>query len=337
MGIYKRFITRLVAFSIFGLVFLSSLPVHARQVTVIDGVSYPANSPEAWLLKLRDGLNNLNYTASLVVVQPNSPANPYLWRHGIVDGVAMEQLTRLNGPGSEVFRFGNKLSYFSPNSIPFSLRSRFINGPIPTQFFDDPLELKQGYDFILVGRSRVAGKAAQQIRIVSKDGSRYGTTVWLDQETGLLLKMDTLDATGKLVEQLQVTSLQVTEQPDAYFASVDTSKFPDLADNLRDREINFTWQLNYIPTGMHIIKKDIHRLAGSNEVVQYLMLSDGLVDVSVYISKAGNASDKGGWLKHQSNTLLSVSNGKIDVTVVGKIPPQTANAIASSIGPISQG
>lgn len=309
--------------------------VNAYQAAVIEGVNYPANSPEAWLLKLHKGLNTLNYTVSFVVVQPNAATKPYLWRHGIVEGGTMEHLSLLNGPGTEIFRVNDKLSYFEPNSVPFSLKSKYINGPIPIQFFKDPIALNEGYDFVLVGRSRVSGKPAQQIRIVSRDGSRYNTTVWLDQETGLLLKMDTLDRSGQLIEQLQVTSLQVDEKPDPYFEKIDPTRLPEVSGIAQQNEIDFLWQINWIPAGMEIIKKDVHRLVATSEVVEYMMLSDGLVDVSVYISKVNSAAKDGGWLIHESNTLLSLNNGKVEVSVVGKIPAQTANAIASSIGPSS--
>lgn len=312
---------------------ISSHNVSSMQGAVIDGVTYPANTPEAWLLKLNQGLRTLNYQLSFVVIHANSQLKPYLWRHSIVDEVEMEHLSLLNGPGSEIFRIDDKISYFEPNSVPFSRQSRYINGPIPVQFFKDPLKLKEGYDLVLVGRSRVSGRSAQQLRIVSKDGSHYGTTIWLDQETGLLLKLDTVDAAGNLVEQLQVTSLNVFEEPDPYFEKVDESRLPEVnrLTNLPGTE--HAWQINWIPPGMKIIKQDIHRLAASKEIVEYVMLSDGLVDISVYISKTQSRPEDGGWVRHESNTLFSINNGALEVTVVGKIPPQTANRIATSIGP----
>lgn len=309
----------------------------ARQGAVIDGVTYPANTPEAWLIKLKDGLRSLNYQLSFVVIHDNARVKPYLWRHAVIDGKPMEHLSLLNGPGSEIFRIGNVVSYFEPNSVPFSRTSDYINGPIPVQFFRDPLALKEGYDLVLVGRSRVSGRSAQQIRIVSKDASRYGITVWLDQESGLLLKMDTLDASGNLIEQLQVTEIKVTEEPDSYFEKIDPERLPDVINVPSTPRVQHAWALNWLPEGMEVIKQDVHRLAASQEIVEYVMVSDGLFDVSVYISKTNNRPEDGGWLQHESNTLFSINNGTIEVTVIGKIPAKTANAIATSIGPVNAG
>lgn len=321
----------------FCFILLFSFSVGARQGTVIDGVTYPANTPEAWLIKLRDGLRNLNYQLSFVVIHENARVKPYLWRHAIVNDTAMEHLSLLNGPGSEIFRVADVVSYFEPNSVPFSRNSDYINGPIPVQFFKDPLALKSGYDLVLVGRSRVSGRAAQQIRIVSKDASRYGITIWLDQDSGLPLKMDTLDTSGNLIEQLQVTEIEVTTEPDSYFDKIDPEKLPAVTNLSSVPKVKHAWTLNWLPEGMAIIKQDVHRLAASQEIVEYVMISDGLFDISVYISKTKNRPEDGGWLKHESNTLFSINNGTIEVTVVGKIPPKTANAIATSIGPVNAG
>lgn len=314
-------------------VLLFSFPALALQGKVIDGVSYPANSAEAWLQKFRDALHDKNFTMSFVVTRGNAETRPYIWRHGIVDGVSMEHLSQLNGPGGEIFRIGDKVSFFEPNSIPFSLQSSHINGPVPLTFFESPVELSEAYSFVVVGRTRVSGRAAQQIRIVSDDGSRYNTTIWLDQESGLLLKMDVNNAQGDLLEQLQVTSLEVTDAPDEYFDRIEQSKLPEISSLPDNNDLQFSWQLNFIPKGMEVIQKDRRRLVASRDVVEYLMLSDGLVDVSVYISKDEGTGQDGGWLFHGSDTLLSIANGSIMVTVIGKIPPETANRIAASIGP----
>ena len=310
-----------------------SLSVRAYQGQVIDGVSYPANSAEVWLQKFRDALHNLNYKINFVVTAAEAEVEPYVWRHGVVDGITMEHLSQLNGPGSEVFRIGDKVSFFEPNSIPFSLRSNHINGPIPFQFFEAPLALSDAYSFVIVGRSRVSGRAAQQIRIVSNDSSRYNMTLWLDQETGLLLKMDLMDLEGDVLEQLQVTSISVTDAPDPYFNRIEQSRLPAISSKPDDTNVNFSWQLNYIPKGMTIVQKDRRRLASSRKVVEYMMLSDGLVDVSVYISRSIVSGKDGGWLKSGSDTLLTITQGEFMITVIGKIPPKTAQMIATSLGP----
>ncbi len=302
----------------------------------LKDASQTAGAAAVWLDKLRISLRNLNYRISFVVSKPNAESQPYLWRHGIVNGVEMEHLSLLNGPGREAFRIGNKVSYFEPTVQPYSIRSNYINGPIPQQFFKAPERLHNAYNIVLVGRSRISGLPAQQIRIISRDNSRYSFTAWLDQDSGLLLKLDMLDLEGRLIEQVQVTSLHIEEQPDEYFAKIEQEKLPAITSLALPQAVRHQWEINWLPKGMSLIKQDVHHLPVTGDFVDYVLLSDGLVDVSVYMRKIKRQSSESGWLKHQATTLLSLNNSNVEVTVVGKIPPKTANRIASSIRPIAK-
>lgn len=294
---------------------------------------YPADSAEAWLMKLSSAVKSLNYSISLVVLKPGVDSQPYLWRHAIDDnGVELEQLNLLNGPGREVVRIGNKVSYFEPNVPPYSLQSNTINGPFPSELLYNPEQLFDSYEFVLVGRSRVSGRSAQQIRVISKDKSRFGLNLWLDQESGLILKMNMVNLEGQLLEQIQVTGIQVSENPDPFFARIEQAMLPDIL-VLRNQVDNPPrWKITNLPVGMHIIKQDIHRLPMTGDVVDYILLSDGLVDVSIYLQPLPGASASQDLIgRHESNTILTRQIGDISVTVVGKVPAVTADAILKSI------
>lgn len=298
-----------------------------------DRSEYPSNSAEAWLNKMSGAMKTLNYEVSFVLLKPGVDSQPYMWRHGVNDsGVEMEQLNLLNGPGREVVRIGDKVSYFEPNVPPYSLRAPSINGPFPGDFFQHPEKLKDSYDFVLVGRSRISGRAAQQIRVVSKDKSRFGLSIWLDQDTGLMLKMNMIDLEGKLLEQIQVTGIKVTEDPDLFFARIEKAMLPEVLSMKPTVQLVPKWQVVDLPLGMRQVKLDVHRLSLTGETVEYVMLTDGLVDVSIYLQEVGlNAAIQDGTLRHESDTLLTRRQGNLSVTVVGKLPVKTANIIANSI------
>ena len=83
---------------------------------------------------------------------------------------------------------------------------------------------------------------------------------------------------------------------------------------------------------MTIVKRDLRRLSSSGEVVEYIMLSDGLVDVSVYLQKKeSNKSQDNLVGTVQSDTLLTIEHGELNITIIGKLPASTANAIAKSV------
>lgn len=321
------------------MILLSASFVHLQVFALEEQInSTPANShspddAQAWLAKMSNAVKSLNYTVSFVLLVPGSDSQPYLWRHGVnEDGLEMEQLNLLNGPGREVVRIGNKVSYFEPNVPPYSLYSSIINGPLPSEFLQQPEKVMSGYEFIMVGRSRIAGRASQQIRIISKDKSRFGLNVWLDQETGLLLKMNMLGQNAQLLEQIQVTDLQITKEPAPFFAKIEPEILPEVVSFSPNTEFSSEWTIGYIPKGMVIVKRDFLRLSGSGVVVEYIMLSDGLIDVSIYLQERDNNTPHSNLVGTvQSDTLLTIEHGELNVTVIGRLPATTANAIAKSI------
>ncbi|MFT2092983.1 MucB/RseB C-terminal domain-containing protein [Paraglaciecola sp. 2405UD69-4] len=295
--------------------------------------SQPSETAESWLAKMSHAMKSLNYSISLVLLKPGLDAQPYLWLHGVEEsGVEVEQLNLLNGPGREVVRIGNKVSYFEPNVPPYSLSSTIINGPFPNDFLRNPEKLKDAYDFFMIGRSRIAGRAAQQIRVLSKDRTRYGLNLWLDQNTGLLLKLNMFSLDSQLLEQIQVTGLNVTTSPDEFFSKIEDSMLPEIVTYQSKKLRDSAWEINYLPVGMKVVKRDLHRLSGTGKTVEYIMLSDGLVDVSIYLQDFGNGQPIQNLVGTvQSDTLLTIQHGQLNITVIGKIPAETANRIANSI------
>lgn len=308
-------------------------PPLLAQTTPPPETALPNESALAWLNKMAEATRSLNFQLSFVVNKPGSDTMPYLWRHAVDEnGVELEQLSLLNGPGREVLRIDNQVSYFEPNVPPYTLRSNTINGPLPMVLLQNPQRLLEGYDFILVGRSRISGRAAQQVRIVSKDKNRFGINLWLDQQSGLLLKLNTHDMQGQLIEQIQVTELEVTRTPHLFFSRIEPSQLPGILSVPQIEDMPQRWALNFLPLGMHRIKHDMHRLPLTGNVVEYMMFSDGLVDVSVYLQQASEQSGENEvLLRHESNTILTRRQGPLVVTIVGKLPAQTANAMVNSI------
>ena len=284
-----------------------------------------------WLLKMATGIRQRNYQISLVVNRPNSDAIPYLWRHGVFDdGVSMEQLNVLNGPGKEYIRVNQTVSIFEPDVAPYSITGDLIDGPIPNQLLIAPLELRAGYEFIAVGRGRVSGRVAQQIRIISRDNSRYSYQLWVDEQTAMPLKLNMLDLNGQLVKQVQVSQIQVTEEPDPYFERINHDMLPAVMTTAAAAH-RHAWQISYMPDGMNEVKRNTHRLMVTGQVVEYAMLSDGLVNVSVYVMPAANTELQNNVYRHHAKTLLTRIEGDIQISIVGEIPPKTANKIAASL------
>jgi sigma-E factor negative regulatory protein RseB len=293
-------------------------------------------TPVQWLQRLQSLISSANYQVSFVQTTVGKETVPYLWRHGVLDdGTEVEQLNLQNGPGRELIRVDGIVSVFEPDTQPYSIRSRFINGPIPNILLHNPQKLLESYEFVLVGRARVAGRSAQQIRIVSRDNTRFGYQLWLDEESGMLLKLNMLDLQGALLEQIQISAFSVMASPSPYFGRINPSSLPEPIMMAISQSRAHGWEVNYLPVGMKEVKRDTRRLALTGQVVEYKMYSDGLVDVSVYVQPIEDALGGDIALRNEVSTFLTLKAGKAQVTVLGEIPLQTAKAIATSISAVN--
>ncbi len=297
-----------------------------------QAVPFDALSAQAWMNRLANTSKQLDFELAFVVTSPGRETLPYIWRHAILaDGQEAEQLSLLNGPGFEQIRIGQRVSIFEPGFSNYSINAQAIDGPIPMAFIHDTDKVNASYEVLLMGRNRISGRMAQQLRIISKDKSRYGYHLWLDEQTGLLLKLNMYNDDGSLLEQIQVTQLSIGGEIKSHFDNIQPEQLPPLLVGTNNNEQQLGWTVGYKPVGMQIIKQNLRRVSITGEPAEYMLLSDGLVDVSVYVMSANDAINEDLSVISGTTSVVSISDGRIQVTVVGEIPAVTANKIANSI------
>lgn len=301
------------------------------------------------LERLSQSLRQLNFNTSFVVVK-NNQAEPYHWLHGVVDESAsnsadteevsskkiekieLEILALLNGPRRDILRVGNIVSYIEPEYAPYSITSANISGPIPAVFGRDISVLENNYHFVSVGKSRVLGKAAQLIRIVPKDAHRYGYWLWLDQESGLMLKLAILTRKGTLLEQIQFTHLEITDTLSENLKHLYQAELPKVIElSSKSSETKMAWQVNWLPDGFKEVKSDRHRINSGKQAVEFMLFNDGLVDLSVYVNPSRDKQRAMEYAIDGATLVLTQVVNNIEVSIVGKIPLASAKKIVSSV------
>ncbi|MBH0057278.1 MucB/RseB C-terminal domain-containing protein [Pseudoalteromonas sp. SWXJZ94C] len=291
------------------------------------------NPAKDLLLKMADAVHNRNFDASFVVVKGKT-MEPYRWVHAKQGNTELEHLSLLNGAGLEMVRVDDQVTYFEPQSEPYSLKTDSIAGPIPEVLFKDIDRLSAHYDFVLGGKGRIAGRAAQLVRIESKDEYKYNYWIWLDMESSLLLKAAYVNHEGDALEQLQLTHISVTEQPANMLLEVLNRNFPtplpeSALENTENEATN--WEISWVPDGFKLLKSDRHKLDLNNELTDYYLYSDGFVEVSVFIQRPLPGKRLSGALTSGATTVYVHNGGNFDVSVVGNVPSMTAKAIAESV------
>ncbi|AQQ00474.1 MULTISPECIES: MucB/RseB C-terminal domain-containing protein [Pseudoalteromonas] len=291
------------------------------------------NPAKNLLLEMANAVHNRNFDASFVVVKGKT-MEPYRWVHAKQGNTELEHLSLLNGAGLEMVRVNDQVTYFEPQSEPYSLKTDSIAGPIPEVLFKNIERLSAHYDFVLGGKGRIAGRAAQLVRIESKDEYKYNYWIWLDMESSLLLKAAYVNHKGEALEQLQLTHISVTEQPAPMLLEVLNRDFPtplpESAIENTDSAVT-NWKISWLPDGFKLLKSDRHKLDLNNELTDYYLFSDGFVDVSVFIQRPLPGKRLSGALTSGATTVYVHNGGNFDVSVVGNVPSMTAKAIAESV------
>ena len=302
-------------------------------VVSFNAFANDTNPAKDLLLKMANAVHTRNFDASFVVVKGKT-MEPYRWVHALQGDTELEHLSLLNGAGLEMVRIDNQVTYFEPQSEPYSLKTDSIAGPIPEVLFKDIERLSAHYDFVLGGKGRIAGRAAQLVRIESKDEYKYNYWIWLDMESSLLLKAAYVNHEGEALEQLQLTHISVTEQPAGMLLEVLNRNFPTPLPNdalVNEDSTATNWQISWLPDGFELLKSDRHKLDLNNELTDYYLFSDGFVEISVFIQRPLPGKRLSGALTSGATTVYVHNGGNFDVSVVGNVPSMTAKAIAESV------
>ena len=164
----------------------------------------------ALLQQMNLASQSLNYELSFISINKQG-VESLRYRHARLDNRPLAQLLQMDGPRREVVQRGNEISYFEPGLEPFTLNGDYIVDSLPSLIYTDFKRLSPYYDFISVGRTRIADRLCEVIRVVARDGTRYSYIVWMDTESKLPMRVDLLDRDGETLEQFRVIAFNVNQ------------------------------------------------------------------------------------------------------------------------------
>ena len=114
----------------------------------------------------------------------------------------------LDGAPREIIRNNDEMRCYLPESKTVVTEKRWLRKvfpallPQPLSNLDDNYIVKKG------GQERVSDYLCQVIELEPRDDKRYGQKLWVDQETGLILKAAVMDK-DRVVEQFVFTQLKI--------------------------------------------------------------------------------------------------------------------------------
>ncbi len=248
--------------------------------------------------------------------------------HAVVDGVEHERLQDLDGAGREFLRMEH------PLDCRHAGHRLLMEGPDALALANNP-GLGQFYAFEMDGGERIASREGRRLRISPRDPYRYGMTLVLDADSSLLLKAETTDGAGRVLERFQFVQLEVgvpIPESDVFTpgqgARVDASHAsPDAA-----QVAPFDWSVSWLPAGFAESARE-RRQDAAGQPVETRMFTDGLAVFTVFVERQPDPSVSRPGQAVQGATIAYVTPRPPEglVTVVGEIPPETARLVANAV------
>jgi sigma-E factor negative regulatory protein RseB len=292
----------------------------------------------AWLQRMSEAVRTLNYRGSFVYLHGGRMEAMRIV-HGYRNGQERERLVHLNGSPREVVRDNHSVTCILPDDAAVVVEKSQPQRLFPAPFSADLKLLRPYYRFALSSGGRMTGRNAHKITIAPRDSFRYGYQLWVDAETGLLLKSDVVDASGHALEQIMFVSLDILDAvPEAELRPADAQQDWERHEEPLEQEETAAsgdpgWAVAWMPEGFRNSARQQRHLPAAAAPVHFLNYSDGLASLSIFIEKLDTAS-------------VAVSQGALSVgavnaygvvvdhhyaTVVGEVPLDTARRVAESI------
>ncbi len=291
-----------------------------------------------WLMRMHEASRGRAYVGTFVVYAGGTISSARIWH--VCDGdQQMERVESLTGAPRSTFRHNDQVLTFLPESRVVVSEKRESLGLFPNLLQSNDSSIAQYYRAALIGHERVAGFDADMVQLQPADGWRYGYRIWTEKKTGLVVKLQTLDGDGRVLEQAAFSELQLD-------APVSMVKLTQMMGNtegyqVRTPELVKTtavaegWVLkNTVPgfKSMSCYKRSVAAGAvGQENTVQWIF-SDGLASVSLFVEafdprRHGLPTRQAMGVTHALTQRL----GDWWLTAVGEVPPQTLVAFVQGL------
>lgn len=296
-------------------------------------VASESNDGFALLQKAKQAANELEYKGTFIYHHGSSLVASEIAHH-VLDGQRQERIAVLDGPKQREFlRIGKKVYSLLPEHEVVLVEVRETDH-FPGWITGDPHHLAAYYKVELIDQlGRVAGRPCVQARVLPRDEWRWGYRLCVDQATGLLLKLQTLDANGDVLEQAAFSELSIGQPlpPEVFESSFNWQEWPHIQGGQGVDLAVSGWKVD-APAGFTSVSQLRRKLKGRAKVHQ-MVLTDGLAAISVFIEPmnddvAGRQASLSGY---GATSIFRGPFGEHWLTVLGEVPPHTVKAVADAV------
>jgi sigma-E factor negative regulatory protein RseB len=298
----------------------------------------PQRTVNDWLNRMHEASQQRNYTGTLVVSTGVAMSASRIW-HACDGEHQMERIETLTGAPRTTIRRNNDVITFAPDEKRAWVEKRESLGLFPDLLRTPANVIPTFYGVKEKGRERVAGYLSDVVEIVPRDSLRFGYRIWAERESGLVVKLQTTDLKGQVLEQLAFSELKLD-------APVRLDKLKKQMKDTRGYEVfhptmvktsaeSEGWVVKPTVPGFQLMSCHTReRSVPSPAQIEAMqcVFSDGLASVSLFIEPQD--SERGGAEGHSATGATHLLRRRLSthwVTAMGEVPMETLTRMAEAL------
>jgi len=306
----------------------------------------PASSSSSdmstWLARLQEAPRKRVYAGTYVVSSSSGAlSSARIWH--VCDGAQqMGRVESLTGPPRSTFRRNDEVLTFHANDKRAVAEKLEAPALFPNRVIPGEQALAGHYVLQPLAGERIAGHEADGVQLTPKDPWRFGYRIWSEKKTGLLVKLQTLDAAGQVLEQAAFSEIQFDapvqmEQLAQMMANTGGYRV-EKADVVHTTAAAEGWAVRSTVPGFqqtNCLKRPAP--ASSTKSMVQWVFTDGLASISLFIEPFDPRRHQGERMVTMGATHLMMHRwpdrvgGDWWLTVVGEAPMHTLKAFAQGL------
>lgn len=292
---------------------------------------------QEWLERMVAASQSRAFTGTFVVSSSGSLWSARIW-HVCEAGEQIERVDSLSGPPRSVYRHKDQVVTFWPEMGLARSESRPFQAVFHSRLRQLDADLSAHYRLHVPGQvERVAGVSAQVYQLQPTDKLRFGYRLWVEPHSALVVRLQTLDSQGRVLEQSAFSELQLDDAP------LKKEQLILLMNRLEGYRLDQVqpvktsleaqgWSFQKTVPGFKLQHCQKRQVSGAPSASLHCVFSDGLASVSLFLASAPGKTDAADTRSAMGAThTLQTQAQRHAVTLMGEVPPATLKLFASAL------
>ncbi|MCS6763074.1 MAG: MucB/RseB C-terminal domain-containing protein [Candidatus Protistobacter heckmanni] len=295
-----------------------------------------------WVTRIQQAAQHQNYSGVFVYQRDATLQSSQISHYADLLNNEYERVETLDGKPRQFVRHNREVRTLRPDTQTILLERRDLKDSFPSLISTNKAEILDSYELRKLGVERFAANDCQVLALEPRDGDRYGYRLWVERKTGLLLRAQTLDDKGKVLEQIAFSRVQIGVPTDknrimaplSETAGWKVTEVQEASVNLAEMGWNVSSPLKGFVKLREVKRPTLLEGGGPGHTgnMYQAVFSDGLADLSVIVEPVVNRNARReGVASVGATNLLTRRQGDFWVTVVGEVPASVVKQFSSSV------